>query len=93
MPSHSTSEMRTPTLGPIDGRMKVINPLLSSGPSTAIQVLRSVESEIWIRAPRRVLIGATVHLRTAAGIFLGKVRHCEPTDTEHEIHVLIKERF
>jgi hypothetical protein len=73
--------------------MKVIDPLLSSGPSTRIQVLRWVDSEICGRAPRRVLVGATVHLRTSAGIFLGEVRHCEPTDTEHEIRVLVKESF
>jgi hypothetical protein len=62
MLSHSTSDARTQTLGPIDGRMKVIDPLLSIGPSTRIQVLRWVDSEIWVRAPRRVLVGATVQL-------------------------------
>ena len=87
------SEARTQTMGPVDGRMKVIDPLMSSGPSTRVQVLRWVDSEIWVRAPRRVLVGATVHLRTAAAIFVGEVRHCEPMDTEHEIRVLIKESF
>ncbi len=80
-------------MGPLDGRMKVIDPLQSTGPSTRVQVLRWVDSEIWIRSPRRVLVGATVHFRTAEAIFVGEVRHCEPTGTEHEILILIKEHI
>jgi len=76
---------------PGDARMKVIDPLLSTGPSRPVQVLRCADSEMWIRVPLRIFVGATVHLRSAQGIFVGEVRGCEATDTEHEIHVRINE--
>ena len=92
MLSHSNPEaLEAP--GAIDCRMKVIDPIMSTGPSARVQIVKWVDSEIWVRAQRTVLVGATVHLRMGTGIFVGEVRHCESRETEHEIHVLIKAGF
>jgi hypothetical protein len=75
---------------PIDGRMKVINPLMSDGPSARVQFVKRVDTEVWVRAPRKVLVGATVHLRMGAEILVGEVQHCGPMDSEHEVDVVVK---
>lgn len=91
MPTRSNTEPPIDAAGPIDGRMKVIDPLMSTGPSTKVQVLRWSDSELSVCVPRRVLVGATVHLRTAGKIIIGEVRRCEPNEGSHEISVLVKE--
>jgi hypothetical protein len=75
---------------PIEGRMKVINPLMSAGPSARVQIVKRVDSEVWIRSPRKVLVGATVHLRMGTEILVGEVRHCGPMDSEHDVDVVVK---
>jgi hypothetical protein len=92
MTSRFESEAIQPVT-PIDCRMKVIDPLMSTGPSARVRIVKWVDSEIWLRASRRVLVGASVHLRMGSEIFIGEVRSCQPADTEHEIHVLVKEGF
>jgi hypothetical protein len=91
MLTHSTSEARTQALGPIDGRMKIIDPLLTMGPSARVEVVNWSDSEVCVRLPRQVLVGAMVHLRTADNIFVGEVRHAHPLESGHEIHIRVKE--
>jgi hypothetical protein len=91
MLTQSNSERRIQATGPIDGRMKVIDPLLSSGPSTPVQVVRWSDSEVCVRVARRVLVGATVHLRTADKTIIGEVRHGDLTNGENEIRILVKD--
>jgi hypothetical protein len=79
--------------GPIDGRMKVIDPLMSTGPSARVQVVRWTDSEVCVRVPRSVLVGAMVYLRTAKKTLVGEVRQCEPVDDENEIRVRVKEVY
>jgi PilZ domain len=90
MSTESNAELRAQT-GAIEGRMKVIDPLRSSGPSTRVQVVQRSDSEIGVRATQPVSIGSLIHLRTANRVLVGEVRDCTPADTGHEIRVLVKE--
>lgn len=71
--------------------MKVIDPLMSSGPSTRVQVVRWSDSEVCVRVPRQVLVGATVHLRTADKTIVGEVRYADLMNGESEIRILVKD--
>jgi hypothetical protein len=89
--TQSNSAPRFQATGPIDGRMKIIDPLMSSGPSTPVQVVRWSDSEVCVRVPRRVLVGATVYLRTADKTIVGEVRHGDLMNGENEIRILVKD--
>jgi hypothetical protein len=73
--------------------MKVIDPLLSTGPSARVEVVRWSDSEVCVRLPRQVFIGATIHLRTADRILVGEVRQCHAVELGHEIHIQVKEIY
>jgi hypothetical protein len=91
MSTESNADLPAQVTEPIDGRMKVIDPLRSSGPSVRVQVVQWSDSELCVRAPHRVSMGALVHLRTANRVLVGEVRDCTPTHTGHEIRVVVKE--
>jgi hypothetical protein len=91
MPIESNTELRAEATGPIDGRMKVIDPLRPSRPSMRVQVVEWSDSELCVRAPQGVLIGSLIHLRTADRVLVGEVRGCTATHTENEIRILVKE--
>jgi hypothetical protein len=71
--------------------MKIIDPLLTMGPSARVEVVNWSDSEVCVRLPRQVFVGAMVHLRTADTIFVGEVRHCHPTESGHEIQIQVRE--
>lgn len=77
--------------GPIDGRMKIIDPLACAGPSTRVSVLEWSDTELSIRVSGRIPTGALIHLRTANRIFVGEVRECTPLDGDQLIRVAVKE--
>ena len=88
MLTHSNSGPRTESTGSIDGRMKVIDPLMSSGPSARVEVVQWSGSEVCVRLPRQVFVGATIHLRTADKIFVGEVRDCQAMESGPPFGVL-----
>jgi hypothetical protein len=71
--------------------MKIIDPLLTMGPSTRVEVVNWSDAEVCVRLPRQVFVGAMVHLRTADKIFVGEVRQAHPMEGGHEIHIQVKE--
>jgi hypothetical protein len=79
----------TPVPLPIEARMKVIHPLLSTGPSTPVRIIQCSYSHMSVRVPSGVFLGAMVHLRTSSRILVGEVRYSEPVDSEYEIHVRV----
>lgn len=91
MSTESNAEPGAQATAPIDGRMKVIDPLRSGGPSTRVQVVQWSDSELRVRTPHRVSIGALVHLRTATRVLVGEVRDCTSADAGNEIRVQVRE--
>jgi hypothetical protein len=75
----------------VEGRMKVIDPLMSTGTSVRVAVLQRSGSEIRFRGPRALIVGASVHLRISQQIFIGEVEESRPIATEHEVRMRIKE--
>jgi hypothetical protein len=71
-------------------RMKVIDPLVSAGPATHVQVLEW-GSELYVRVPCAVFVGALVHVRMATRIVVGEVRQCVRTDSGYEIRANVRE--
>jgi hypothetical protein len=69
--------------------MKVIDPLMSTGPSARVEVVDWSDSEVRVRLARQILIGAMVHLRAAGKILMGEVRHCHAMESGHEIHIRV----
>ncbi len=75
----------------VEGRMKVIDPLMSTGPSVRVVVLQRSDSEIRFRGPRALIVGASVHLRISQLIFIGEVEESRSVGTEHEVRMRIRE--
>ena len=73
MPSPAAAFSET-QMRPGAGLMKVIDPLQSTGPSTRVNVMRQSDMEVFVRVPRAVLVGATVHLTMPGRIVMGVVR-------------------
>lgn len=73
--------------------MKIIDPLLTMGPSARVEVVNWSDSEVCVRLPRQVFVGAMIHLRTANKIFVGEVRDCQVLESGHEIHIQVRELF
>lgn len=76
---------------PVEGRMKVIHPLLSTDPAARVQVVEQSDDEVTFRAQLRVFTGELVQLRVANRIVTGEVSHCSPWEAEHEIRIRVKE--
>jgi hypothetical protein len=91
--TQSNSDPPTLSTGSIEGRMKMIDPLLTMGPSARVEVVNWSDSDVCVRLPRQVLVGTMVHLRTANKIFVGEVRRAHALESGHEIHIQVKEIF
>jgi hypothetical protein len=79
------SDPLTHSTGSIEGRIKIIDPLVTMGPSARVEVVNWSDSDVCVRLPRQVLVGTMVHMRTADKIFVGEVRHAHPLESGHEI--------
>jgi len=86
-------ESLSEAIGPIDARMKVIDPLISMGPSTPVRVIQWSESEVGIRVPGDVFVGAMIHLRMPDRMIFGEVRYCVPVREEFQIRVRVRDTF
>ncbi len=91
MLTQTNSDPPIRSTGSIEGRMKIIDPLLTMGPSARVEVVNWSDSEVCVRLPRQVLVGAMVHLRAADKIFIGEVRRANSLESGHEIHIQVKE--
>jgi hypothetical protein len=76
-----------------DARMKVINPLTSTGPSVRALVVNESASELIVRFPRAVFAGALVQVRTQGKIVFGEARRCTSKGSEYEIYIEKKELY
>lgn len=73
------------TATPAPARVKVLNPLTSTGPSMHAEILGVSETGLVARVPRSILIGSTVRVRMGENVAFGEVRSCSPRGSEFEI--------
>ncbi len=71
-------------------RVKVLNPLTSSGPSMHGELLGFSDAGLQVRVPRCVLVGSTVQVRTPGRVVFGEVRSSIPAGAQYEIEVLVQ---
>ena len=75
---------------PVPARVKVLNPLSSTGPSMHAELLGVLHQSLWVRVPRQVLAGSTVQVRTSGGVTFGEVRTSLVNGAEFEIEVTVQ---
>jgi hypothetical protein len=71
-------------------RIKVLNPITSSGPSGPAHLMNASARSLHVRVPRLIFIGALVHVRSSIGIAFGHVRYCIPVGSEFQIGVKLE---
>jgi hypothetical protein len=70
-------------------RVKVLNPLTSTGPSMHAELISSSETDVHLRVPRCIFRGSSVQVRTHQGIVFGAVQSCVAAGSEFEIGVAL----
>ena len=93
MPEPISSVLFVAAKEPFNALLKVIDPLVSTGPSTRVQVIRESNTDVSVRVPRPVFVGAAVHLTMRNRILMGEVRECVATDIDHEIRLAVREVY
>ena len=83
------SEVRVAEDSP--ARIKVLDPMVSLGPSFHGRVVDSSGKGLKVRAPRSILQGSVVQVRFRDRIVLGRVKYCLPIEGEFYIGVRLKE--
>jgi hypothetical protein len=73
-------------------RVKVLNPLTSTGPSMHAGLVNCSQTSLQVRVPRCILRGSAVQVRTSDGIVFGEVQSCVPAESEFEIEVTLQSR-
>ena len=72
-------------------RIKVLNPMLSLGPSFPGRVVNTSSKGLKVRAQRSILRGSVVQVRFQDRIILGQVKYCGPVENEFNIGIRVKE--
>jgi hypothetical protein len=72
-------------------RIKVLDPMVSLGPSFQGRVLDTSNKGLKIRALRSILPGSVVQVRFQDRIVLGKVKYCTPVEDEFHLGIHLKE--
>jgi hypothetical protein len=72
-------------------RIKVLDPMVSLGPSFQGRVVNTSSKGLKVRTPRSILQGSVVQVRFQDRIVLGKVKYCSPAEDEFDIGVRLKE--
>jgi hypothetical protein len=85
------SEPRTQTNLP--ARLKVVDPLTSSGPSISVRVMDVSASGLGLKVPHCIYTGALVQVHLMDRVFFAEVRYCISAETEFQIGVRVKEIF
>jgi hypothetical protein len=71
-------------------RVKILNPVTSTGCSMHAEILRCSGVDLQVRVPRNVLIGSIVQVRTSQMIAFGEVRSATPAGAVFEIGVAVQ---
>jgi hypothetical protein len=74
-------------------RIKVIDPLLSLGPSDPARLLSRSNTCLNVLVSRAIFAGSMVYLRLSEGIAFGRVRRCMASGDEFEIAVEVTQHM
>jgi hypothetical protein len=72
-------------------RVKVVDPLLTTGPSSPACLLRAWDTGMTLKVHCAIFRGSLVQVRTNDKILLGRARLCLPSGTEFEVSIEIVE--
>jgi hypothetical protein len=75
----------------VHARMKSVNPLTSTGPSSIARIVEISRGGLKLRAGERFMVGASVQIVAERRVFTGKVRHCQSIDGDFHIGVQLAE--
>ncbi len=85
-----TSVIQSEAVPGTPARVKVLDPLTSSGPSMHAELLSFSDADLHLRVPRRILIGSTVQVRTRGRLAFGEVRYSVSAGEQYEIGVVVQ---
>ena len=77
----------------IAARMKSLNPLTSTGPSSRVRIIELSYHGMKIRVPREMMPGGLVQVIVTDKVLMGTVRHARRCGTEFEVGVRLTERI
>lgn len=77
----------------IAARVRVLNPLLSTGPAALVHVQNRSDGGLKLSVPRQILVGSLVQVLMPGEILLGEVRSCSPSEDQYDIGIKIIESF
>ena len=72
-------------------RLKSLDPVTSIGPSTIARIIEISHHGLKLRAGRKLMRGASVHIMAERKIFLGKVRYCLAADEDFLLGIQLVE--
>jgi hypothetical protein len=78
---------------PVDirARVKSLDPVTSTGPSTVARVVEISRRGLKLRVGRPFMIGASVQILAESKIFLAKVRYCSCVEEDYYIGVRLSD--
>ena len=74
-------------------RMKVINPLMSTGPASSARVRERSTGGLKLLTSRPAMVGALVQVLMQGKVVMGEVRHCSSAGAEFQLGIRIVESF
>lgn len=77
----------------IAARMKSINPLTSTGPSSPVRIVEISYHGMRLRVHREMLPGGLVQIIVGDKILMGKVRHARRCGNDFEVGIRLTERI
>jgi hypothetical protein len=77
----------------IAARMKSINPLTSTGPSSRVRIIEISYHGMKLRVPREMLPGGLVQIIVGDKILMENVRHTRTAGADFEVGIRLTERI
>jgi hypothetical protein len=74
-------------------RVKVIDPIMSTGPAAVARVLNRSAGGLKVKVPGSVFVGALVQILMPGEILLGEVRYCLANGADFDIGVRVVESW
>jgi hypothetical protein len=75
---------------PAPARVKILNPITSSGSSMHAEIVSSSQMRLVVRVPRGILIGSTVRIRMGENVAFGEVHSSNAVGSQFEIGVEVQ---
>lgn len=72
---------------PAAARVKILQPMITTGPSMHAEVLGFNEHRMSVRVPRMIVVGSTVQVRSGERVAFGSVLSSAAVGPDYEIEV------